>query len=60
MEKTYAWISEQVEATKSVIEHADQVRLSAQDSLRVFGLLEHPPAPDTRLRSAAGALPRRS
>ena len=47
-------------AAKTVIEEADQVRLSARDSLRVLELLEHPPAPNARLRSAARALPRRS
>jgi uncharacterized protein (DUF1778 family) len=47
-------------AAKIVIEEADQVRLSARDSLRVLELLEHPPAPNARLRGAARELPRRS
>ena len=47
-------------AAKSVIEEADHVRLSARDSLRVLDLLEHPTAPNARLRAAAKALPRRS
>ncbi|MGA3188880.1 MAG: DUF1778 domain-containing protein [Bryobacteraceae bacterium] len=49
-----------VQAAKAVIEQADQVRLSERDSLRVLKLLEHPPAPNARLRAAARALPKKS
>jgi uncharacterized protein (DUF1778 family) len=44
-------------AAKAVIEQADHVQLSERDSLRVLDLLEHPPAPNARLRAAAKALP---
>ena len=47
-------------AAKAVIDEADHVPHSARDSLRVLDLLEHPPAPNARLRAAAKALPRRS
>ena len=46
-------------AAMAVIEEADHVRLSERDSLRVLDLLEHPPAPNRRLRAAARALPKR-
>jgi uncharacterized protein (DUF1778 family) len=46
-------------AAKAVIEEADHVRLSKRDSLRVLDLLEHPPAPNAKLRAAAKALPKR-
>jgi uncharacterized protein (DUF1778 family) len=48
-----------VRAAKAVIEEADHVQLSARDSARVLDLLEHPPAPNARLRAAAKALPKR-
>jgi uncharacterized protein (DUF1778 family) len=47
-------------AAKAVVEDADNVRLSARDSLRVLNLLENPPAPNARLLAAARALPKRS
>ncbi len=47
-------------AAKAVIEEAGHVRLSARDSLRVLDLLEHPPAPNAKLRAAARALPKRT
>ena len=47
-------------AAKAVIEQADQVPLSARDSLRVLDLLEHPPAPNAKLLASARALPKRS
>jgi uncharacterized protein (DUF1778 family) len=47
-------------AAKTVIEEADHVQLSARDSLRVLSVLEHPPAPNAKLRAAARALPKRS
>ena len=46
-------------AAKAVIEESDHVRLSARDSFRVLDLLENPPAPNSRLRAAAKALPKR-
>ncbi|MCV9999756.1 DUF1778 domain-containing protein [Pararhizobium sp. YC-54] len=42
---------------EAVIAEAEQVKLSARDSLLVLELLEHPPAPNARLRSAIAALP---
>ena len=47
-------------AAKAVIDEADHVPLSERDSVRVLDLLEHPPAPNAKLRSAARALPKRS
>jgi uncharacterized protein (DUF1778 family) len=47
-------------AAKAVIEEADQLQLSARDSLRVLELLENPHAPNSRLLAAAQALPRQS
>jgi len=44
-------------AAKAVIKEADQLQLSARDSLRVLELLENPPAPNARLLAAAQALP---
>lgn len=44
-------------AAKSVIEEAEQVHLSARDSMRVLDLLENPPAPNARLLAAAEGLP---
>ena len=43
-------------AAKSVIEAAEHVRLTGRDSLRVLHLLEHPPAPNSKLRAAARAI----
>lgn len=43
-------------AAKSVIREADQLQLSARDSLRVLELLENPPAPNRKLLAAAKAL----
>lgn len=43
---------------EAVIESADHLKLSARDSLRVLDLLENPPAPNARLRTAAKALPK--
>jgi uncharacterized protein (DUF1778 family) len=47
-------------AAKAVIEKADRVQLSGRDSLRVLKLLENPPPPNTRMRAAARAMPKRS
>ena len=47
-----------VEAARTVIEDAERVQLSERDSLRVLELLENPPGPNPRLRSAAAALPK--
>jgi uncharacterized protein (DUF1778 family) len=46
-------------AAKAAIAEAEHVQLSERDSLRVLELLENPPAPNAKLRAAAGALPRR-
>jgi uncharacterized protein (DUF1778 family) len=43
-------------AALKVIEKAERVSLSLRDSMRVLHLLEHPPAPNVRLRRAASAL----
>lgn len=42
---------------QAVIEAAEHLRLSERDSARVLDLLENPPAPNTKLRAAAQALP---
>jgi len=52
-------ISHALHAAKAVIKEADHLRLSKRDSLRVLDLLEHPPAPNAKLLSAAKALPKR-
>ncbi len=44
-------------AADEVIDQAEHVVLSERDSLRVLDLLDHPPAPNTRLMTAARALP---
>jgi uncharacterized protein (DUF1778 family) len=49
-----------VAAAKTVIEEAEQVRLSERDSLRVLELLENPPAPNATLMKAADALPKKT
>ncbi len=46
-----------LKAAKSVIDQAERVSLSTRDSRRVLELLEHPPAPNRKLRAAARALP---
>ncbi|MGB6942674.1 MAG: DUF1778 domain-containing protein [Bryobacteraceae bacterium] len=45
-------------AARTVIEEADHLRLSGRDSLRVLDLLEHPPAPNAKLRAAARSSPK--
>lgn len=47
-------------AARAIIEEAERVSLSERDSLRVLNLLEHPPAPNAKLRAAARALARQS
>jgi uncharacterized protein (DUF1778 family) len=42
---------------RAVIERHERLKLSGRDSQRVLDLLEHPPAPNARLRKAARALP---
>jgi len=44
---------------RAVIEEAERVALTGRDSLRVLALLEHPPAPNAKLRKAIAALPKR-
>jgi len=46
-----------VKAAHAAIEHAEQLRLSERDSLRVLDLLESPPPPNEKLLAAAAALP---
>jgi uncharacterized protein (DUF1778 family) len=41
-----------------VIAAAEVVTLSERDSLRVLDLLEHPPAPNAKLRAAIAAMPK--
>ncbi len=41
---------------RSAIEEAERAKLSERDSLRVLDLLEHPPAPNAKLRAAMAAL----
>ena len=42
---------------RSVIDEHERVKLTSRDSLLVLKLLENPPAPNTRLRKAARAMP---
>jgi len=44
-------------AARDVIEEAEHLHLSEQDSLRILDLLENPPPPNARLLAAAQALP---
>ena len=48
-----------LEAAKSIIREQEHVMLSPRDSMRVLELLENPPAPNSKLRAAAKALPKR-
>jgi len=50
-------VSHAILAARNVIAEAEQVNLSARDSLRVLELLENPPAPNAKLMAAARALP---
>jgi len=43
---------------ESVIAAAEIVTLSERDSLLVLDLLEHPPAPNAKLRAAIAAMPK--
>jgi len=45
---------------KTVIEEAERMPLSERDSLLVLDLLENPPAPNAKLRSAIAAMPKRA
>lgn len=45
---------------QQVIDQHERVQLSQRDSQRVLDLLENPPAPNTKLRKAARALPKES
>ncbi len=49
-------LSAALPAARTVIERAEQVRLSERDSLRVLDLLENPPEPNEKLVAAARAL----
>ncbi|HEX6014651.1 MAG TPA: DUF1778 domain-containing protein [Geminicoccaceae bacterium] len=41
---------------RATVERAERLELSERDSLKVLELLEEPPAPNARLRTAAEAL----
>jgi uncharacterized protein (DUF1778 family) len=41
----------------AVIERAETVRVSDRDFTRILELLEHPPAPNAKLKAAIKALP---
>jgi uncharacterized protein (DUF1778 family) len=41
---------------KAVIEESERIALSERDSLLVMEMLEHPPAPNAKLRAAMAAL----
>ena len=43
---------------KTVIEDAERIVLSGRDSLLVLNLLENPPAPNAKLRTAIAAMPK--
>ena len=43
---------------QAVIEESERIVLSERDSLLVLSMLENPPAPNTRLKSAIAAMPR--
>ncbi len=45
---------------QAVIEEHERVKLSQRDSRLVMELLENPPAPNAKLRTAARGLPKRS
>ena len=48
-----------LKAAQAVIREEEELHLSSRDSLRVLNLLEHPPAPNAKLRAAAKALPKK-
>ena len=41
----------------AVIERSEHIELTEQEFLRIIELLEHPPAPNARLKAAIAALP---
>ncbi len=43
---------------KAVIEESERIVLTERDSLLVLKLLEHPPAPNAKLRAAIAAMPK--
>ncbi len=47
-----------VREAKAVIEQAEHIQLSKRDSLLVLDLLENPPAPNAKLRTAIAAMPK--
>lgn len=49
-----------IKAAQAVIDEHELVKLTPRDSQRVLELLEHPPAPNAKLRKAARALPERA
>ena len=42
---------------RSIVQYCERVQLSDRDSDLVLGLLKSPPAPNAKLRRAAGAFP---
>lgn len=49
-----------LQAAQAIIDEYELVKLTPRDSRRVMELLEHPPAPNARLRKAARAFPEQS
>jgi uncharacterized protein (DUF1778 family) len=47
-----------LDAARKIIDHAERLRLSERDSLRVLDALENPSAPNTKLLAAARRLPK--
>ena len=43
-----------------MIEESERIVLSERDSLLVLKMLEHPPAPNARLRTAIAAMPKQA
>lgn len=58
MDLTGFVVENALRAARQVVTEAERVQLSARDSMKVLDMLERPPAPNAKLRSAARALPR--
>ncbi len=43
---------------QAVIEESERIVLTARDSITVLNMLENPPAPNSRLRTAIAAMPK--
>lgn len=57
MDVTSFILQSTIPAAETLIELSERLLLSGRDSLRALELLEHPPLPNARLRSAAANLP---